>query len=174
MSEEVGPSGFFSRDLLKWSCGIGAAAFVGYALYFDYCRTHAPDYKQKIREKRKQAEVAREEQSLADLPDITNRAEVQQYFLQQIQLGEELIGQGIVDEGVKHLCNAIILCGQPEQLLAVFQQTMPAEYPRIIDELPRAQARIENELKNKFGVAAASPFGSEAPTAAIVDADDLE
>jgi hypothetical protein len=47
---------------------------------------------------------------------------------------------GIIDEGVQHLCNAIILCGQPEQLLAIFQQTLPMEYPKIIEELPHAQA----------------------------------
>jgi hypothetical protein len=47
---------------------------------------------------------------------------------------------GIVDEGVQHLCNAIILCGQPEQLLSIFQQTLPTEYPKIIEEMPRAQA----------------------------------
>lgn len=46
----------------------------------------------------------------------------------------------MVDDGVQHLCNAIILCGQPEQLLAIFQQTLPVEYPRIIEEMPRAQA----------------------------------
>jgi hypothetical protein len=28
------------------------------------------------------------------LPDIRDREEVQQYFLQQVQLGEELIAQG--------------------------------------------------------------------------------
>ncbi|KAI6185694.1 hypothetical protein M3Y98_00051500 [Aphelenchoides besseyi] len=168
------PVGFLSRDVVKWFCGIGAAAFVGYAIYFDYCRTHAPDYKEKIREKRKKQEVAREQKSLADLPDITNQAEVQQYFLQQIQLGEELLGQGIVDEGIKHLCNAIILCGQPEQLLSVFQQTMPNEYPRILEELPRAQIRIGNELKSKFGGAVSMQFNPEGSNPAIVDTDDLE
>jgi hypothetical protein len=45
-------SGYINKDVVKWACGIGAAAFVGYAVYYDYCRTHAPDYKQKIRESR--------------------------------------------------------------------------------------------------------------------------
>lgn len=103
---------------------------------------------------RKKAASAREEIN-SQLPNIANREEVQQYFLQQVQLGEELIAQGllqsfyiqhysidlgIIDEGVQHLCNAIILCGQPEQLLAIFQQTLPMEYPKIVEELPHAQA----------------------------------
>lgn len=30
--------------------GFAGCAFVGYAIYFDYKRTHSPDYKEKIRE----------------------------------------------------------------------------------------------------------------------------
>ncbi|KAI6190403.1 hypothetical protein M3Y97_00113900 [Aphelenchoides bicaudatus] len=160
-------------SILKWTCGIGATAFLGYALYFDYCRTRAPDYKQKIREKRKKAASARAEINM-QLPNITNREEVQQYFLQQVQLGEELIAQGIIDEGVQHLCNAIILCGQPEQLLAIFQQTLPAEYPKILEELPHAQARIEAQLKDKFGGRPDIGLGGGEAVGTIVDEDDLE
>ena len=43
---------------------------------------------------RKEKQQAKHEQEVADLPDIRNQAEVQQYFLQQIQLGEELVQQG--------------------------------------------------------------------------------
>jgi hypothetical protein len=42
---------------------------------------------------RKEAANARTEISM-QLPNIANRDEVQQYFLQQVQLGEELIAQG--------------------------------------------------------------------------------
>jgi hypothetical protein len=60
MSDEIGASSFLgnltnmiSKDLVKWSCGVGAVAFLGYSIYFDYCRTHAPDYKEKIRESKR-------------------------------------------------------------------------------------------------------------------------
>jgi hypothetical protein len=42
---------------------------------------------------RKSAAAARVESNM-QLPNIANREEVQQYFLQQVQLGEELIAQG--------------------------------------------------------------------------------
>lgn len=45
---------------------------------------------------RQEKKRAKHEQEIANLPDIRNTAEVQQYFLQQIQLGEELVQQGSV------------------------------------------------------------------------------
>lgn len=61
------------------------------------------------------------------LPDLNDPEAVQRYFLQEIQLGEGLIAQGDIVNGVEHLANAIIVCGQPMQLLQVLQQTLPAE-----------------------------------------------
>lgn len=49
------------------------------------------------------------------------------YFLQEIQLGETLISTGDIERGVEHLANAVIVCGQPTQLLQVLQQTLPAQ-----------------------------------------------
>lgn len=205
-----------STTALKWICGVGAGVFVGYAIYFDYCRTRGSDYKEKIREselshcyrmfclaERKRAAGARADINM-QLPDMGDRAEVQQYFLQQVQLGEELISQGtywlvgwvvfdnlgIIDEGVQHLCNAIVLCGQPDQLLAIFQQTMPMQYPKILEELPRAQAvrstfglyqfwfqRIEAQMREKFGIHPGMDSTGETQfrgDTTIVDDDDLE
>ena len=47
--------------------------------------------------------------------------------MQEIQLGESLISTGDVENGVDHLANAVIVCGQPTQLLQVLQQTLPAQ-----------------------------------------------
>lgn len=41
------------------------------------------------------------------------------YFLQEIQMGEALISTGDIERGVEHLANAVIVCGQPTQLLQV-------------------------------------------------------
>ncbi|XP_062542108.1 mitochondrial import receptor subunit TOM20 homolog [Armigeres subalbatus] len=48
-------------------------------------------------------------------------------FLQEIQMGEALISSGDIENGVEHLANAVIVCGQPAQLLQVLQQTLPAQ-----------------------------------------------
>lgn len=42
-------------------------------------------------------------------------------------MGEALISSGDIENGVEHLANAVIVCGQPAQLLQVLQQTLPAQ-----------------------------------------------
>ncbi|CAD5211205.1 unnamed protein product [Bursaphelenchus xylophilus] len=158
-----------SRDLLLWGAGIGATAFVGYALYFDYRRTHAPDYKDSIRQKRKAA-ASRQRDEPFNLPNMGDAAAVQNFFLQEIQIGEELIAQGLEDEGIKHLCNAVVLCGQPDHLINIFRQTMAEHFDRIVAELPHAQARVQAAvIAQRGGIRAESE-----ERGAIVDADDLE
>lgn len=49
------------------------------------------------------------------------------FFLQEIQLGEELIQSGQTELAVEHLANAIYVCGQPAQLLQILQQSLPAQ-----------------------------------------------
>lgn len=51
-----------------------------------------------------------------------------------MQLGEELLAQGDIEEGVEHLSNAVAVCGQPQQLLQVLQQTLPPQVFRLLLE----------------------------------------
>lgn len=44
------------------------------------------------------------------------------FFLQEIQAGEALISSGDIEQGVIHLANAVVVCGQPTQLLQVIFQ----------------------------------------------------
>lgn len=55
----------------------------------------------------------------------------------QIQLGEELLVQGKIDECVEHIANAVSVCGQPQQLLNVLQQTLPPPvFSLLLERLP--------------------------------------
>uniref|UniRef100_A0A1I7Y1E6 Mitochondrial import receptor subunit TOM20 homolog n=1 Tax=Steinernema glaseri TaxID=37863 RepID=A0A1I7Y1E6_9BILA len=131
--------------------GITGCAFIGYAIYFDRKRRTDPNYKQKIRENRR-AKAQRGGGARprgGRIPDVNNATEMQQFFLQEVQLGEELIAENQVEEGVEHLCNAIMMCGQPQQLLQIFQQTLPAEhFSLIVQKLPETRER----LSRMFGV----------------------
>jgi import receptor subunit TOM20 len=49
-------------------------------------------------------------------------------------MGEELLAQGDIEEGVEHLSNAVAVCGQPQQLLQVLQQTLPPQVFRLLLE----------------------------------------
>ena len=59
--------------------------------------------------------------------DFTDQEAVQRFFLQEVQLGEELLAQGDIETGVEHLGLAVAVCGQPHSLLGVLQQTLPPQ-----------------------------------------------
>ncbi|XKL59651.1 hypothetical protein PGB90_000667 [Kerria lacca] len=130
---------------MTWSkLGIAAAVcggmVIGYCIYFDRKRRIDPDFKKKLRERRRarsQAEKAAKCAKKAQFPDFRDHNAVQAFFLQQIQLGEELLGQGKIDECVEHIANAVSVCGQPQQLLNVLQQTLPPQvFSLLIERLP--------------------------------------
>ncbi|KAJ4918283.1 hypothetical protein JOQ06_022093, partial [Pogonophryne albipinna] len=77
------------------------------------------------------------DQDRSRLPDLKDAEAVQKFFLEEIQLGEELLAQGDYEKGVDHLTNAIAVCGQPQQLLQVLQQTLPPPvFQMLLTKLP--------------------------------------
>uniref|UniRef100_A0A8D3DC62 Mitochondrial import receptor subunit TOM20-like n=1 Tax=Scophthalmus maximus TaxID=52904 RepID=A0A8D3DC62_SCOMX len=115
--------------------GVCGALFLAYCVYFDRKRRSDPRFKEKLRE-RKCLE-------LEELPDLKDAEAVQKFFLEEIQLGEELLSQGEFEKGVDHLTNAIAVCGQPQQLLQVLQQTLPPPvFQMLLTKLPSISQRI--------------------------------
>nr|XP_032654081.1 mitochondrial import receptor subunit TOM20 homolog isoform X1 [Chelonoidis abingdonii] len=94
---------------------------------------------------RKKQKLAKERAGLSKLPDLKDAEAVQKFFLEEIQLGEELLAQGDYEKGVDHLTNAIAVCGQPQQLLQVLQQTLPPPvFQMLLTKLPTISQRIVN------------------------------
>ncbi|TKS68763.1 Mitochondrial import receptor subunit TOM20 -like protein [Collichthys lucidus] len=92
---------------------------------------------------RRKMKVAKERAGMAKLPDLKDAEAVQKFFLEEIQLGEELLAQGDYEKGVDHLTNAIAVCGQPQQLLQVLQQTLPPPvFQMLLTKLPSISQRI--------------------------------
>lgn len=76
---------------------------------------------------------------------------VQRFFLQEVQLGEELLAAGDLDNGVEHLGNAVAVCGQPNQLLQVLQQTLPPQvFHLLVQRLPLIAPRIQRAETNSL------------------------
>ncbi|XP_037104704.1 mitochondrial import receptor subunit TOM20 homolog isoform X2 [Syngnathus acus] len=97
----------------------------------------------KVCEGRRKQKVAKERAGMAKLPDLQDAEAVQKFFLEEIQLGEELLAQGDYEKGVEHLTNAIAVCGQPQQLLQVLQQTLPPPvFQMLLTKLPSISQRI--------------------------------
>uniref|UniRef100_A0AAZ3QGJ8 Mitochondrial import receptor subunit TOM20 homolog n=1 Tax=Oncorhynchus tshawytscha TaxID=74940 RepID=A0AAZ3QGJ8_ONCTS len=119
------------------AAGVCGALFVGYCIYFDRKRRSDPNFKNRLRERRRNQAAAKQGTGLSKLPDLKDAEAVQKFFLEEIQLGEELLAQGDYENGVEHLTNAIAVCGQPQQLLQVLQQTLPPPvFQMLLTKLP--------------------------------------
>lgn len=126
--------------------GLGAAAAViGYCVYFDRKRRSDPDFKRRLKEKRKQGGSGSKKGGSGgpSLPDFSDQEAVQRFFLQEVQLGEQLLAQGDIELGVEHLSLAVAVCGQPHALLGVLQQTLPPQiYQLLLQNLDSAQKKV--------------------------------
>ena len=76
---------FSSKSLGLWA-GLGTAAFLGYCIYFDRKRRSHPDFRRKLREKRKAANKSRGDNDGPALPDFSDQEAVQRFFLQEVRI----------------------------------------------------------------------------------------
>ena len=86
-----------STRLLGWVSAGAAIGFAGYCVYFDHKRRSAPDYREKVMARRnKQQENLRKSKTVVNFPDMLrpNPDEIQQFFLRELQRGEQLLAEG--------------------------------------------------------------------------------
>jgi len=154
--------------------GLGAAAAViGYCVYFDRKRRSDPDFKRRLKEKRKQGSGSGSKKGGSggpSLPDFSDQEAVQRFFLQEVQLGEQLLAQGDIEQGVEHLSLAVAVCGQPHALLGVLQQTLPPQiYQLLLQNLDSAQKKVRaHAASNITGMMRGGPPPPTAATAGDV------
>ncbi|KAG8224278.1 hypothetical protein J437_LFUL005084 [Ladona fulva] len=130
-----------TKTALGIAAGLCGSLFLGYCVYFDQKRRSDPNFKRKLKNKRKQQKLNKGPSTR--IPDLTDAAAVQEFFLQEVHLGEEELTRGNVESGVEHLCAAVAVCGQPQQLLRVLQQTMPRHvFCLLLERLPSFGQRI--------------------------------
>ncbi|KAM8707542.1 hypothetical protein ACLKA7_005085 [Drosophila subpalustris] len=104
-----------NKTAIGIAAGLAGTLFIGYCIYFDKKRRSEPDYKKKVRERRRRNRKTGS--SKQGMPNLNDHEAIERYFLQEIQLGETLIARGDFETGVEHLANAIVVCGQPARLL---------------------------------------------------------
>ncbi|KAF2882562.1 hypothetical protein ILUMI_23579 [Ignelater luminosus] len=134
-----------SKTVLGIAAGVCGTIFLGYCIYFDHKRHKDPDFKKKLRERRraKKESVTSGRRAAANFPDMKDHEAVQRFFLQEVQLGEELLAAGDLENGVDHLANAVAVCGQPNELLQVLQQTLqPQVFHLLVQRLPAIAPRV--------------------------------
>ncbi|XP_072921407.1 mitochondrial import receptor subunit TOM20 homolog [Hemitrygon akajei] len=107
------------------AAGICGALFLVYCIYFDRKRRNDPSFKERLQQRKRKQKEATVDNGVSNLPKQKDTEAMQTFFLDEIQLGEEALSQGDYEVAVNHLSNATVICGQPQQLLQVLQQTIP-------------------------------------------------
>ncbi|XP_067319177.1 TOMM20-like protein 1 [Anolis sagrei] len=132
--------------LLLGACGL---AFLAYCLYFDRKRRGRPDFRRRLRERRrKENEKAKERD--AKVCKLNDAAKLQDFFLQEIQLAELWLGKGEAKKSTEHLANAISVCTHPDQLMQVLEQTLPPQvFEMLLHSIPHAVQRLETALNEQ-------------------------
>ncbi|CAF0830113.1 unnamed protein product [Rotaria sordida] len=130
--------------------GLGVS-FVGYCMYFDRKRRNAPDFIEKLKAKRQKQKLS--SGNSRNNINMSNPESMRQYFLEQIQYGEDCLSRGDFDNGIEHLAKAILVCSQPQNLIVFFQQTLPSEiFQELINRLPRIAQSVHNPSSLSAGV----------------------
>ncbi|KAH8027071.1 hypothetical protein HPB51_002016 [Rhipicephalus microplus] len=139
-----------SKTALSVAAGVCGTLFLGYCIYFDRKRRSDPLFKQKLRERRAKAQQQKEQarRGTGKLPDLKDYDAVQKFFIHEVQMGEELLAQGDIENGVEHLSSAVAVCGQPQQLLQVLQQTLPPQvFHLLLQRLPVvSQGKLDSSV----------------------------
>ncbi|EEB15569.1 mitochondrial import receptor subunit TOM20, putative [Pediculus humanus corporis] len=115
------------NSILGLAVGVCGLAFLGYCVYFDNKRRKDPNFKKKLRERRKAARETEDAAIRNKIPPLKDNEALQKFFLEEVHLGEVMLAQGDFTNGVEHLANAVVVCSQPQQLLNVLSNTLPPQ-----------------------------------------------
>ncbi|XP_062141550.1 mitochondrial import receptor subunit TOM20 homolog B-like [Drosophila sulfurigaster albostrigata] len=105
--------------------GLATLAIVGYCIYFDSKRRKHPLYKRRLYERRqfeRLLKVPQTEHSCSPL-----NAEVVEYFLQRVYLGETYFRRNDWNRAVHNFSNAIMICADPHIFLCKLRRIIPKE-----------------------------------------------
>ncbi|XP_017002187.1 mitochondrial import receptor subunit TOM20 homolog [Drosophila takahashii] len=167
-----------NKTAIGIAAGVAGTLFIGYCIYFDKKRRNDPEYKKKVRERRRRNRKSGT--AKPGIPNLNDHEAIERYFLQEIQLGETLIARGDFETGVEHLANAIVVCGQPARLLQVLQSSLPAQvFAMLIVKMQEFGNRAAEG--NEGGITLGQSSGQQLDGAKIIECssgnasiDDLE
>lgn len=74
---------------------------------------------------------------------VNDKNELKSFFMNEVQLGKQLLAEGMHEEGLEHHSNAIVLCNEPAQALQFFRRILlPEQFELLIRALPAAKQRM--------------------------------
>jgi mitochondrial import receptor subunit TOM20 len=70
-------------------------------------------------------------------PDLNDEAAVQRFFMEEISLGEQLMGMNDIENGVEHLANAVSVTAHKENILNVLRASLPDPiFKMLLEKIP--------------------------------------
>ncbi|XP_076978633.1 TOMM20-like protein 1 [Tamandua tetradactyla] len=140
------------RSLLGFLAAVaacGAVVFLSYCVYFDRKRRRDPAFKRRLRDRRRRAGQKAEDRG-AQLWDPATNEKLHELFVQEVQMGELLLSRGQHRMGVEHLSNALLLCGQPQELLRIFKHTLPPKvFEMLLHKIPLIFQQFEADMNEQ-------------------------
>uniref|UniRef100_A0A0R3W3A8 Mitochondrial import receptor subunit TOM20 n=1 Tax=Taenia asiatica TaxID=60517 RepID=A0A0R3W3A8_TAEAS len=135
------------RNLLKVTLAGAVVGFLGYCIYFDRKRRGDPEFRAKLAKRRRARALAAQKASMPVLPSMNDPRAIHKFFLEQIQQGENALSTGCIDEAVQHFAYAVVVCGQPTQLLQVLQQSLsPGVFSKLVASLPEVRKVVTSTI----------------------------
>ncbi|KAJ9117558.1 hypothetical protein QFC22_004408 [Naganishia vaughanmartiniae] len=149
-----------------------ATGVVGYAAWFDYKRRNDPVFRKNLKREHKKvhASAAKEEKlrkvkntallksSLVEISQETlptSPQEREQYFMEQVAMGEGLAATGSDNEVSAALCfyRALRVYPSPVELIMIYQKTVPASIFALLMELTSLDLEAGKDVAPKASAA---------------------
>lgn len=159
---------------------VAGTALVAYAVYFDYKRRSSPDFRKSLKKKsvKQQKQAAKEHEDskkskldtikkalAADLeanPVPTELSEKENFFMQQVALGEQLAA--LPDKKIEAaLCfyKALAVYPNPTDILGIYQRSVPEDVYEIVVMMIAVQPPAA--VTNILGAGAGAGAGAGEP-----------
>ncbi|XP_032765010.1 TOMM20-like protein 1 [Rattus rattus] len=140
------PSVRLSVRLLAALAVGGAIALLGYCVYLDRKRHRDPAFRRWLRDKRR-AGQSNAKAPARQLWDPEKKKTLQEFFLQEMQMGKLCLARGEHGMGFEHFTNALLVCGQPKELLMFFKNTLPPEvFQMLLYKIPIICQQLEADM----------------------------
>ena len=128
------------------------AGFLAYCVYFDRKRRSDPTFKIKLREKRLKEEIEKNKKTsqIDDYPDLSDSTGLESFFVSQMQLGQQLLSSGDIENGTEHIAFAVLINPNKEELLSFLSSQLPDEvFQMIMQKIPKCGEKLIKNAKLK-------------------------
>ena len=132
------------------STSLVVASLVSYCFYFDYKRRTDSEFRRNLKRQNKQV---RDTLAVKDTPNNneipTSQKEIEEYFMLNLQQGEQLMLQGspFYNEASECFLKALKVYPDPQKLLQVLSQSLPQEVSELIILKMQQELKMEATIE---------------------------